>query len=43
MERLIDKRQSQLSHLHAPLDEAMGLADLNRSAYSGWNAKHFNI
>jgi transposase len=42
MDGLIDKRLSQLSHKRAPVDEVMGLVDLYRSDYSGWNAKHFH-
>ena len=42
MEGLIDKRLTQLSHKRAPVDEVMGLVDLYRSDYQGWNAKHFH-
>lgn len=42
MDGLIDKRLTQLSHKRAPVDEVMGLVDLYRSDYPGWNAKHFH-
>src|SRR3989338_2797646 len=42
MDGLIDKRLAQLSHKRAPVDEVMGLVDLYRSGYQGWNAKHFH-
>jgi transposase len=42
MDGLIDKRLAQLSHLRAPVDEVMGLIDLYRSGFQGWNAKHFH-
>lgn len=42
MEGLIDKRLAQISHKRAPVDEVMGLVDLYRSDYPGWNAKHFH-
>ena len=42
MDGLIDKRLAQLSHKRAPVDEVMGLVDLYRSDYSGWNTKHFH-
>lgn len=42
IEGLIDKRLTQLSHKRAPVDEVMGLVDLYRSGYQGWNAKHFH-
>lgn len=42
MDGLIDKRLAQLSHKRAPVDEVMGLVDLYRADYQGWNAKHFH-
>jgi len=42
MDGLIDKRLAQLSRKRAPVDEVMGLVDLYRSDYRGWNAKHFH-
>lgn len=42
MEGLIDKRLTQLSRKRAPVDEVVGLVDLYRSGYSGWNVQHFH-
>ena len=42
MDGLIDKRLTQLSPRRAPVDEVMGLVDLYRSGFQGWNAKHFH-
>jgi Winged helix-turn helix len=43
MEGLIDKRLAQLSHKRAPVDEVMGLVDLYRTGFMGWNVKHFHM
>ena len=42
MDGLIDKRLAQLSHRRAPVDEVLGLVDLYRNDYRGWNVKHFH-
>ena len=42
MDGLIDKRLAQLSHKRAPVDEVIGLVDLYRRDYVGWNVKHFH-
>lgn len=42
MDGLIDKRLAQFSHRRAPVDEVMGLVDLYRSGYQGWNTRHFH-
>jgi transposase len=39
---LIDKRMAQVSHRRAPVDEVLGLVDLYRNDYRGWNVKHFH-
>jgi hypothetical protein len=41
MDGLADKRLSQASHRRAPVDEVIGLQDLYRQRYGGWNVKHF--
>ena len=41
MDGLIDKRLTQLSDKRAPVDEVIGLVDLYRKDYAGWNVKHF--
>lgn len=38
---LNDKRMTQASLRRAPVDEVIGLKDLYRSKYQGWNVKHF--
>ena len=40
-EGLNDKRITQASLRRAPVDEVIGLQDLYRSKYQGWNVKHF--
>ncbi len=42
MDGLIDKRLAQISHKRAPVDEVLGLIDLYRNDYRGWNVKHFH-
>ena len=42
MDGLIDQRLAQVSHRRAPVDEVMGLVDLYRREYAGWNVKHFH-
>lgn len=42
MDGLIDKRITQLSHKCAPVDEVIGLLDLYRTDYPGWNTQHFH-
>jgi transposase len=42
LEGLIDKRLAQISSRRAPVDEVMGLVDLYRDRYSGWNVQHFH-
>ena len=39
---LLDKRISQVSHLRAPVDEVMALAERYRNRYAGWNVRHFH-
>ena len=33
---------SQVSHLRAPVDEVMALAERYRNRYAGWNVRHFH-
>ncbi len=40
-EGLNDRRLTQASLRRAPVDEVIGLKDLYRSKYQGWNVKHF--
>ena len=42
MDALLDKRLTQRSHKRAPVDEVIGLVDLYRKDYAGWNVKHFH-
>jgi len=42
MDGLIDQRLAQVSHRRAPVDEVMGLVELYRREYVGWNVKHFH-
>ena len=42
MDALHDKRLTQRSHKRAPIDEVIGLVDLYRKGYIGWNVKHFH-
>lgn len=42
LEGLIDRRLGQVSHRRAPVDEVMGLAELYRARYGGWNVRHFH-
>lgn len=42
LDGLIDKRLTQMSHKRAPVDEVVGLVDLYRKEYRGWNIKHFH-
>lgn len=42
MDGLIDQRLAQVSHRRAPVDEVMGLVELYRREYAGWNVKHFH-
>lgn len=42
LDGLIDRRLAQVSHRRAPLDEVMGLVELYRREYAGWNVKHFH-
>jgi hypothetical protein len=42
LEGLLDKRLTQLSNKRAPADEVLGLVDLYRQGYLGWNVKHFH-
>ncbi len=37
LEALLDKRISQVSHLRAPVDEVMALAERYRKRHAGWN------
>jgi len=41
-EGLIDKRLAQVSHRRAPVDEVVGLVELYRDRYAGWNVRHFH-
>jgi transposase len=41
VEGLSDKRLTQASYRRAPVDEVMGVADLYKNRYRGWNVKHF--
>lgn len=41
LDGLLDKRLSQVSHRRAPVDEVIGLNQLYRDRYQGWNVKHF--
>ena len=42
MDALLDKRLTQRSHKRAPVDEVIGLVDLYRKDYVGWNVNHFH-
>lgn len=42
LEALLDKRISQVSHLRAPVDEVMALAERYRKRHAGWNVRHFH-
>lgn len=42
MDGLIDQRLAQVSHRRAPVDEVIGLVDLYRREFAGWNVKHFH-
>ena len=41
LDGLTDKRLDQISHRCAPVDEVMGLSELYKSRYEGFNVKHF--
>ena len=41
LDGLTDKRLNQISHRRAPVDEVMGLTELYKSRYEGFNVKHF--
>jgi len=41
LDGLTDKRLDQISHRRAPVDEVMGLTELYKSRYEGFNVKHF--
>ena len=41
-EGLLDKRLMSLSNKRAPLEEVLGVVDLYRESYPGWNVKHFH-
>ena len=40
MDGLIDQRLAQVSRRRAPVDEVIGLVDLYRREFAGWNVKH---
>ena len=42
MDGLIDQRLAQVSHRRPPVDEVIGLVDLYRREFAGWNVKHFH-
>jgi transposase len=42
LEGLLDKRLTQISHKRAPVDEVIGVVDLYKREYSGWNTRHFH-
>ena len=42
MDALLYKRLTQRSYKRAPIDEVIGLVDLYRTGYIGWNVKHFH-
>ena len=39
---ILDKRLTQPSSRRAPVDEALGLVEKDRSRHEGWNVKHFH-
>ena len=42
LEGLLDQRLTRASARRAPVDEVMGLVDLYRRHYPGWNVRHFH-
>lgn len=42
LEGLIDRRMGQVSGRRAPVDEVLGVVELYRGRYAGWNVRHFH-
>ena len=42
LEGLIDRRMGQVSGRRAPVDEVLGVVELYRVRYAGWNVRHFH-
>jgi len=42
MQGLIDRRMAQVSSRRAPVDEVLGVQELYRLGFAGWNVKHFH-
>jgi hypothetical protein len=42
LEGLLDRRMAQVSGRRAPVDEVLGVVELYRGRYAGWNVRHFH-
>jgi hypothetical protein len=42
LDGLLDRRMAQVSGRRAPVDEVLGVVELYRGRYAGWNVRHFH-